>query len=151
MEPIFVTGLRRLGVFMGLTMKSIAFLAGTVLAICLWAGDGEVLAHHGRGATYDTDSEIPLEGTIREFVWRNPHTAILIDVEDDNGDVVTWAIEHSNVSTLARAGYSRRTLVAGQEVTAYVNPGAQGEPIGLCRRIVLADGTVIFRRGGGVD
>ena len=115
MEPIFVTGLRRLGVFMGLPMKSIAFLAGIVLAVGLSAGGGELLAHHGRGVTYDTDSEIALEGTIKEFVWRNPHTAILIDVEDENGDVVTWAIEHSNVSTLARAGYSRRTLVPAKK------------------------------------
>lgn len=132
-------------------MKSIALLGGIALAASLSAAGQELLAHHGRGATYDTDSEIALEGTINEFVWRNPHTAILIDVEDENGGIVTWAIEHSNVSTLARAGYSRRTLVPGQSVTAYVNPGAQGEPIGLCQRIVLADGTVIFQRGGAVD
>jgi hypothetical protein len=32
-------------------------------------------------------------------------------------------------------------------VTAVVYPGSKGEPIGLCRKVVLADGTEIFTRG----
>ena len=75
------------------------------------------------------------------------HIGILIDVKDASGKVTTWSIEHSNVSTLARLGYTRLSLQAGWEVTAYVNPGSKGEPIGLCRKIVLADGKTIFYRG----
>ena len=131
--------------------KWLTLMIGVVLLASLSIGEHPAFAHHGRGNTYDTDSEVALEGTIKEFVWRNPHVAILLDVEDESGTVVTWSIEHSNVSTLARAGYTRRALVPGQQVTAYVNPGAQGEPIGLCRKIVMADGTEIFQRGGGVD
>jgi hypothetical protein len=108
-------------------------------------------AHHGRGNRYDMDAEIPIEGTVRELVWRNPHIAIVIDVEDENGDVEPWVIEHSNVSTLARMGYHRNSLRPGQPVTAYINPGRDGEPIGLCQRIVLEDGSVIFVRGETVD
>ena len=108
-------------------------------------------AHHGRGTRYDMDSEIALEGTIQELVWRNPHVAILIDVEDEQGEPVTWVIEHSNVSTLARLGYHRNVLTPGQKVTAYVNPGSQGDPIGLCQRIILEDGTAIFVRGANID
>ena len=109
------------------------------------------LGHHGRGTRYDMEAEVELQGTIQELVWRNPHVAILIDVEDGQGEPVTWVIEHSNVSTLARLGYHRNTLRPGQSVTAYVNPGSQGDPIGLCQRIVLEDGTVIFVRGANVD
>ena len=127
------------------------FFVGLVFVACLSIGPEPVFAHHGRGTTYDMTTEIRLTGTIKEFVWRNPHTAILIDVEDENGNVVTWALEHSNVSSLARQGYHRNTLVPGQEVTTYLNPSARGEPIGLCQRVVLEDGTEIFRRGAGVD
>jgi hypothetical protein len=109
------------------------------------------LAHHGRGNSYDTDSEIAIRGTVRELVWRNPHVAIVIDVENESCEVVPWVIEHSNVSTLARMGYHRNTLKPGQPVTAYINPGRGGEPIGLCQRIVLEDGSVIFVRGASVD
>ena len=62
-------------------------------------------AHHGRGTRYDMDSEIELQGTVRELVWRNPHIAILIDVPGEEAGPTTWVIEHSNVSTLARLGY----------------------------------------------
>src|SRR5947207_3053896 len=104
-----------------------------------------VIAHHGRGATY-AKKEIALKGTIKEVLWRNPHIAIFLDVKDDSGKVTTWAIEHSNVSQLARLGYSKTTLRPGMEVTAVVNPGAKGEPIGLCQKFVLADGKEIFLR-----
>ena len=127
----------------------------TVTLVVLGVGtlfvDGLLLAHHGRGSRYDMDSEIALEGTVRELVWRNPHIAILIDAPDQNGEQATWAIEHSNVSTLARMGYHRNSLRPGQRVTMYVNPGSGGEAIGLCQRIVLEDGTVMFVRGETVD
>ncbi len=126
------------------------FTAVVVVASMLFV-DGLLLAHHGRGNRYDMDAEIALEGTVRELVWRNPHIAILVDVPDENGESATWVIEHSNVSTLARLGYHRNTLRPGQRVTVYVNPGTSGEAIGLCQRIVLEDGSVIFVRGATVD
>jgi len=107
-----------------------------------------VLAHHGRGATYDTKKEISIKGTVTEVMWRNPHIAIFMDVKDQNGKVVNWVIEHSNISQLARLGYGKNTLHAGMEVTAVVNPGAKGEPIGLCQKFILADGKEIFLRDG---
>ena len=97
------------------------------------------------------ESEIELQGTIQKLVWRNPHVAILVDIEDQQGGTVTWAIEHSNVSTLARLGYHRNTLRPGQKVTAFVSPGSAGDPIGLCQRIILEDGTAIFVRNASID
>lgn len=121
------------------------------LSAGLFLLDQAAVAHHGRGTRYDMESEVELQGTIQELVWRNPHVAILIDVEDAQGEPVTWVIEHSNVSTLARLGYHRNTLRPGQKVTAYVNPGSAGDPIGLCQRIILEDGTAIFVRGANID
>jgi len=123
-------------------------LLSGVLALTLLFGLSAttLLAHHGRGATY-AKNEIPLKGTVKEVLWRNPHIAIFLDVKDENGKVTTWAIEHSNVSTLARLGYSKQTLLPGMQVTVYVNPGSKGEPIGLCEKIVMADGKEIFLRG----
>lgn len=118
----------------------IAFLALTI-------GAGTLFAHHGRGATYDSNKEVSVKGTVKQVLWRNPHIGILIDVKDASGKVTTWAIEHSNVSTLSRLGYGRLSLQPGWEVTAVVNPGTHGEPIGLCRKIILSNGTEIFKRG----
>jgi len=108
-------------------------------------------AHHGRGATYDLKKQVSLQGVVSEVLWRNPHIAIILDAKDASGKVVQWTIEHSNITTRARHGYGRNTLKAGQQVTAVVRPGADGSPIGLCVKIILADGKEIFQRGTGVD
>ena len=59
----------------------------------------------------------------------------------------------SNVSTLARQGYNRNTLKLGQPVTAIVNPAANGEPLGIIVKVILADGREIMsrERGNPVD
>ena len=109
-------------------------------------GAAPLVAHHGRGAIYDAKKKIELKGTVTEVQWRNPHIAIFIDVKGADGKVTNWAIEHSNVSQLARLGYGKNTLRAGMEVTVVVNPGSKGEPVGLCQKVMLADGKEIFLR-----
>jgi len=39
-----------------------------------------VMAHHGRGSTYDMKKELSLKGIISEVSWRNPHIAVFLDV-----------------------------------------------------------------------
>ena len=72
-----------------------------------------------------------------------------MDVEGDNGEVVNWGFENSNVSTLARQGYNRRTLRVGQKITAEVNPSRQGAPVGIVVAVILEDGTEIMSRRRG--
>jgi uncharacterized protein DUF6152 len=120
--------------------------SAALFAVLLTLVSTNLLAHHGRGSTYDSKKEVALKGTVKEVLWRNPHIAIFLDVKDASGKVTTWAIEHSNVSQLARLGYSKGTLKPGMEVTAVVNPGSKGEPIGLCQKVILADGKEIFLR-----
>ena len=133
----------------GVSMKKLVTLS--VLIVGLLIAASPVLAHHGRGATYDMKKELALKGTISEVSWRNPHIAIMVDVKDDGGKVTTWTIEHSNITTLAMQGYGRTTLKVGQEVTAVVHPGTAGTPVGLCMKIVFPDGKEVFQRRQGVD
>jgi len=130
---------------MSKAIRLLAMVAG-LLVVAL-----PLLAHHGRGATYDMKKEISLKGTVSEVLWRNPHIAIFLDVKDETGKVTKWTIEHSNITTLVMQGYGRQTLQAGQEVTVVVHPGASGDSIGLCMKIVFPDGKEIFKRGTGVD
>jgi hypothetical protein len=106
-------------------------------------------AHHGRGATFDMKKQVTLKGTVSQVKWQNPHVLIFIDVPDETGKVVTWGFENSNVHTLATQGYNRNTLKFGQPITAIVNPAANGEPLGIIVKIVLADGKVIMSRERG--
>jgi hypothetical protein len=106
-------------------------------------------AHHGRGATFDMKKQVTLKGTVSQVKWQNPHVVIFIDVPDETGKVVTWGFENSNVHTLATQGYNRNTLKFGQPITAIVNPAANGEPLGIIVKIILADGKVIMSRERG--
>jgi hypothetical protein len=110
-------------------------------------------AHHGRGATFDMKKQLTLKGTVSAVKWQNPHVLISIDVADEAGKVVTWTFENSNVHTLATQGYNRNTLKIGQPVTAVLNPAANGEPLGIIVKVVLADGREIMsrERGNPVD
>ena len=103
-----------------------------------------LLAHHGRGNTYDTSRQSVIAGAITEVLWRNPHITIFVDVTDDDGRVTNWRIEHSPIHRLAQQGYNRNTLRPGMEVTVIINPGTGGEPLGLCYGIILEDGTLIM-------
>src|SRR5438552_18528693 len=122
-----------------------------VLVTTLWIAAAPLSAHHGRGATYDMKKQVTLKGTVNEVAWRNPHVAIYMDVKDASGKVVNWAFENSNVSTLARQGYNRNTLKVGQEITAVVNPSAQGAPRGIVVKVILPDGKVVMSRESGAN
>ena len=130
-------------------MKKLFVVFILLTGLCLAASP--LLAHHGRGATYDMKKQVSLKGTISEISWRNPHIAVMVDVKDAAGKVTTWTIEHSNITTLAMQGYGKTTLKVGQDVTAVVRPGTTGNPVGLCVKFILADGKEVFERNQGVD
>ena len=108
-----------------------------------------VSAHHGRGATYDMNKRVTLKGTVSRVDWRNPHVVIYMDVKDADGRIVTWGFENAGVSQLAQEGYSRNTLKIGQEITAIVNPAANGAPTAIVVKVILADGSEIMSRETG--
>lgn len=124
-------------------------LACFVLVLCLSTAGGPLVAHHGRGATYDMQKRLTLKGVVTRVDWRNPHVVIYMDVRDADGKVVNWGFENAGVSQLAREGYSRNTLRVGQEITAVLNPAASGEPTGIIVKVILADGKEIMSRERG--
>jgi hypothetical protein len=98
-----------------------------------------VFAHHG-GSEYDSKNLVTLKGTVTEFRWANPHCQIFVDAKDNSGKVVNWAIETLAPAVLKRAGWNRETLRSGDEITVTFAPSVRGTPVGMIRRIVLANG-----------
>ena len=128
-------------------MKKLLTLAVLVALHALAAAP--LYAHHGRGATYDMKKRVTLKGTVSRVEWRNPHVLIYMDVKGADGTVVTWGFENAGVSQLAQEGYNRNTLKVGQEITAIVNPAANGAPTAIVVKVVLADGSEIMSRDAG--
>ena len=62
-----------------------------------------MFAHHSFSATYDSSQKVEIEGVVKEFVWRNPHSFMRIDVTDKDGTVKTWALEWGSTNDLTQA------------------------------------------------
>lgn len=93
---------------------------GLVLILTL-AGPGQ--AHHSFSATYDsTSEELEIEGTVRELVWRNPHSFLRLDVTDESGTTRTWALEWGSISQLSESNLTRTTLRPGDVIIAKGDP-----------------------------
>lgn len=75
------------------------------------------LPHHSFAAEFDLNRPVELTGAVSRVQWTNPHAWIHIDVEGDDGDVQTWAIELLGINTLIRRGWTRETLQPGDVIS----------------------------------
>ena len=48
-----------------------------------------------------------MTGTVTEFVFRNPHVFLYVDVKGDNGETVNYWVEMSNLPNMIRRGMGR--------------------------------------------
>jgi len=74
-------------------------------------------AHHSWTAEYDAKKPVTVKGTVSKVEWTNPHTHFYVDVTDAGGKVTTWNFEMASTPALERAGWSRKTLPIGTQVT----------------------------------
>jgi hypothetical protein len=99
-------------------------------------------AHHS-AAMFESDRTITLEGVVKEFQYTNPHSWLLVDVTDENGEVTTWGFEAEGPSTLMRAGIRRSSIPVGSRITITGRPMRDGRPAAAWVRAVLEDGSEI--------
>jgi hypothetical protein len=99
-------------------MRRVTFLA---VALAFVAGSA-AYAHHSYAATYDTSQEIKLEGKLVQFVYRNPHSFVHLEVADDKGMPQRWAVEWSGGGQLANQGVTKESLKVGDQVVIMGRP-----------------------------
>jgi hypothetical protein len=108
-----------------------------VTAVCIPA-----FAHHG-AAAYQDKLVVLKDATITKFVWANPHTILMFDVKDDQGNVSHWAGEAGSPSAIGLLGWTKNSVKAGDVVTVYIYPAKSGNPVGRLNKIVFGDGTTL--------
>ncbi len=102
------------------------------ITLALAAGLAPLAAHHGTAASYDQTKVVTLKGTVTEFLWRNPHSALFLDVKQANGQTVGYSIEMFSPSLMVKQGYKRAVMKMGDEVEIDVHPSLAGTPSGEC-------------------
>ena len=120
-------------------------------AILVCAAVGALYAHHS-GALYDSKRTEIVHGTVKAFLWMNPHVVLLLTAEP-NGDrqAGEWRIEMTSPARLTRAGWSKRSLKSGDVVAVDYNPMRDNSRVGWARKVVLSDGKVLDFDAVGVE
>jgi len=116
-------------------------LSVTLMGPCL-----STMAHHSFASQYDINQPVTLVGVVTRVEWTNPHARFYIDVESENGDVVSWNLELASPNILSRNGWSRDFLKAGEEVTVEGSRARDGTNMANALAVSLADGTRIIGR-----
>jgi len=81
-------------------------------------------AHHSFAATYFEDKKVTVEGDLVQFLYRNPHSFVHVEVKDPKtNEVVRWAVEWGAGGQLGRQGVTRETPKPGDHVVVVGNPG----------------------------
>ena len=119
-----------------------------VLSCCILLSSLPTLAHHS-AARFDTKVTVEVEGVIKEFAWKNPHTWIKMDVTDENGNIVEWSFEGNGATYILRTGWKRSTIKPGEKVILYANPLITGQPGGRFFGVKKSDGTTIGLKEDG--
>jgi len=116
-----------------------------IVVLSLLLSSISVSAHHGNSA-YDEQARVSIKGVVTEFVWTNPHCQIYLDVRDRNGNVVHWAVETNSPAILTRAGWTRRSIKYGDQLTIILCPAKNGAPVAYMgsgdpgTKVIFADG-----------
>jgi hypothetical protein len=99
-------------------------------------------AHHSFTATYDESKTIEIEGTLVQFMFRNPHAFVHVMAPDENGEMQRWGVEWGGAGALAGQGVTRESLKPGDHVVITGNPGRNAVDHRLRMRSLLrpADG-----------
>ena len=123
----------------------------SLLAGLAWVvlGGWSLMAHHSF-SVFNMETEISITGTVKQIDWTNPHIWIWIDVPNDEGGTDVWGLEGMSPNYLARRGWTRTTLEAGDEITVSLRPLKSGEHGGMFIRTTTPDG-VILTMGGAAD
>jgi len=98
-------------------------------------------AHHSNVA-FEVTKVVTIKGVVKSFDWRNPHTWVIMTV-DEGGKKVDWSVEGRAPCVLLRAGWTRSSLQPGEVITVDMSPAKDGSKTGIIARVTKANGTIL--------
>jgi hypothetical protein len=121
--------------------KPAAFVGAIILGSAIAAS-----AHHGQVGLFDEAKITELKGTVKRWVFTNPHPILIVEAPDDKGVKTDWDVFFGPgaVPSLRRQGFSNDTFKAGEELVIKGHRATSGAP-GLD---VLGKGTGVVRADG---
>jgi hypothetical protein len=102
-------------------------LVGLTAAVCLCTAASSAYAHHSHPYFYDECNSITIEGRIERVEFKDPHTWIVLRLDDGTAYTVDWA-PVSRLTSSGVIGPAKDALVFGARVIVTGNrirPAAQ--------------------------
>ena len=109
-------------------------------------------AHHSFQAEYDDQKPITLTGKVTKVSPDNPHGWIYLDVPNDKGRVIPWAVELPPPNVLRRNGFDTAVYKAMQEnheeITVQAFLAKDGAKHAWAAGLTRGDGKTVITLGG---
>jgi hypothetical protein len=116
--------------------KTLMIVVGLAVSLSAVAPLG---AHHS-GLTLFAETTSTLKGTVKSWVWSNPHCLLTFEAMGADGQATQWVIELQAPNSIYPGGYRRTTFKPGDAVTVSFHPVRNGRPYGRIVSSVPADG-----------
>ncbi|CAN7142502.1 DUF6152 family protein [Phenylobacterium sp. LjRoot225] len=112
-----------------------------LLALLLAVSAPSAAGAHHSFAMYDQAKVVALSGAVKAFQWTNPHAVLWIMVAPKGGGPAElWPAEFpTSPGNLARMGWSKTSVKAGDKVTIEINPLRDGRHGGSLKKVTLVD------------
>ena len=108
------------------------------------------LTHHS-GEMFESERTVTLTGVVKEFRYINPHSWLIVDIENDDGTITTWGFEAEGPQDLIHGGVRKGDLPPGARITITGHPIRDGRPAAAWQWIIKEDGTLLNWRTPGTD
>jgi hypothetical protein len=99
-------------------------------------------AHHAFNM-YSNEKYVPLDGEVKSYVWKNPHTMIDFVALNKDGTQTSWSIECSSPNIIGRKGWGPDSIKEGDKLHVVLHPMKDGSQIGLMVAATLPNGQVL--------
>jgi hypothetical protein len=99
------------------------------------------LAHHST-ANFDLMKHVTLTGTVKTFVFTNPHSVIELEVTEKSGTLHVYKLASIPKVSMARSGWATGDLKVGDKVTTTSNPDRHDPNYLFLEKITFVSGKV---------
>ena len=107
---------------------------------------GPTWAHHGDAGRYN-DEVTTVVGVVAQWRLINPHSVLILDVEDADGRLVRWRGELGNPTNLGtRYGWNEETFKPGDHISMTGRALKNGSPA-----MTLSEGSILVDLDSGEE
>ena len=114
----------------------------TLPLLCLLLVPAVATSHHAT-VEYTGGDLMEISGVLTRIMWRQPHVALFVEVEGEQGGTREWRVENNfDPPRLANAGITEDLFTAGEEIVVYGQKSRLRDSI-LAENILTESGTEV--------